>query len=241
MEEAAIESLLAALDEPNEPFDAAIEAALTALDDEVGSAAPTAEQALRAAAEEARKALAGMIAETTPDAASRERIASTLAAWRTELRDQRSRAAEEYNFAELAKSVRDPRSPVAGKPEAQIRLQVLGRMQGLFGWMATTLQGYSREKPLVVHELSGTAPKEIKVFVGADRRLYYAEGGAIRQRNWSELRPPVMAAIIAGAMQEAQPFPPREAVLGAQAFAGFYGLPELMEALRKNRPKRMGK
>ena len=50
-----------------------------------------------------------------------------------------------------------------------------------------------------------------------------------------------MAAIIAGAMQEVRPFPPREAVLGAQAFASFYGLPELMEALRKNRPKRMGK
>lgn len=194
-----------------------------------------------AKAEEARQALASLIAETTPDAANRDRIAGTLAAWRAELRDQRSRAAEEYNFAELARSVRDPRSPVAGKPEAQLRLQVLGRMQGLFSWMATTLQGYSREKPLVAHELSGTAPKEIKVFVGADRRLYYAEGGAIRQRNWSELRPPVMAAIIVGAMQEAQPFPPREAVLGAQAFAGFYGVPELMEALRKNRPKRMGK
>lgn len=194
-----------------------------------------------AKAEEARQALASLIAETTPDAANRDRIAGTLAAWRAELRDQRSRAAEEYNFAELARSVRDPRSPVAGKPEAQLRLQVLGRMQGLFSWMATTLQGYSREKPLVVHELSGTAPKEIKVFVGADRRLYYAEGGAIRQRNWSELRPPVMAAIIVGAMHEVQPFPPREAVLGAQAFAGFYGVPELMEALRKNRPKRMGK
>jgi hypothetical protein len=182
-----------------------------------------------------------MLAEAAPDNANRERIASTLAAWRNELRDQRSRAAEEYNFAELARSVRDPRSPVAGKPEAQLRLQVLGRMQGLFTWMASTLQNYSREQPLVVRELSGTAPKEIKVYVGADRRLYYAEGGAIRQRNWSELRPPVMAAIIAGAMQEVQPFPPREAVMGAQAFASFYGLPELVEALRKGRPKRLAK
>jgi class 3 adenylate cyclase len=192
-------------------------------------------------AEAARKELAAMLAEATPDTANRDRIASTLSAWRNELRDQRSRAAEEYNFAELARSVRDPRSSVAGKPEAQIRLQVLGRMQGLFTWMASTLQNYSRENPLVVRELSGTAPKEIKVYVGADRRMYYAEGGAIRQRNWSELRPPVMAAIIAGAMQEVEPFPPREAVLGAQAFASFYGLPELMEALRKGRSKRIAR
>jgi hypothetical protein len=29
--------------------------------------------------------------------------------------------------------------------------------------------------------------------------------------------------------------------MGAQAFASFYGVPELMEALRKGRPKRPGK
>jgi len=194
-----------------------------------------------ARAEAAQNALAATLAEETPDATNRERITNTLAAWRAELRDQRSTASEEYNFAELAKGVRDPRSPVAGKPEAQLRLQVLARMQGLFGWMATALQRYNRDTPLVVHELSGTAPKEIRVFVGIDRRLYYAEGGAIRQRNWAELRPPTMAAIIAGALYDAQPSPPREAVLGAQAFAGFYQLPELMEALRKARPKRPGK
>jgi hypothetical protein len=194
-----------------------------------------------ARAEAAQNAMAATLAEETPDATNRERIAATLAAWRWELRDQRSTAAEEYNFAELARGVRDPRSPVAGKPEAQVRLQVLARMQGLFGWMATALQRYNRDNPLVVHELSGTAPKEIRVFVGADRRLYTAEGGAVRQRNWAELRPRVMAAIIVGALRETLPFPPREAVLGAQAFAGFYQLPELMEALRKARPKRPGK
>ena len=189
----------------------------------------------------AQSALAAILAEEAPDAATRERLATTLAAWRGELRDQRSTAAEEYNFAELAKGVRAPRSPVAGKPEAQLRLQVLGRMQGLFSWMGAALQRYDRDKPLVVHELSGTAPKEIRVFVGADRRLYYAEGGAIRQRNWAELRPPVLAAIIVGALQDAQPFPPpREAVLGAQAFATFYQLPELMGALHQAQPKRRG-
>ncbi|SDR95902.1 adenylate/guanylate cyclase domain-containing protein [Opitutus sp. GAS368] len=194
-----------------------------------------------ARAEAAQNAMAATIAEATADATSRERVANTLAAWRSELQDQRSTAAEEYNFAELAKGVRDPRSPVAGKPEAQLRLQVLARMQGLFGWLATALQRYNRDSPLIVHELSGTAPKEIRVFVGIDRQLYYAEGGATRQRNWAELQPPTLAAIIAGALHDAQPFPPRDAVLGAQAFAGFYQLPELLEALRKARPKRPGK
>lgn len=188
----------------------------------------------------AHAALSAALAEEASDAGNRERLTATLAAWRTELRDQRSRAAEEYNFAELARSVRDPRSPVAGKPEAQLRLQLLGRLQHLFSWLASTLQNYSRENPLTVRELSGTAPKEIKVYVGADRRLYSAEGGAIRQRNWAELPPRMLAAIIAGAMHETRPLP-REALAGAQAFTSFYGVPELMESLRRGRPNRPSK
>lgn len=189
----------------------------------------------------AQGALDALLAADPVDPASPEKAARTLAAWREELRDRRSRAAEEYNFTELAQGLKDPRSPVAGKPEAQVRAQVLQRIQTLFGWTATTLQRYSRESPLVVHELSGTSPKEIKVFVGADRRLYYAEGGAVRQRNWAELKPPVLAAIIAGAILESRPLPAREVVQGAVAFAHFYNVPELTEALRQGGARRAGR
>ncbi len=172
---------------------------------------------------------------TVNGAGTPERINRTLADWRAELRDKRSRALEEYNFAELAQTLRDPRSPVAGKPEAQMRAEALVRFQTLLGWLATAAQKYSRENPLVVRELTGTAPKEIRVYVGPDRRLYYTEGGATRQRNWSDLRPAVLAAITAGVMAEADPLPPREAVQGALAFATLYNLPELTEALRTGR------
>jgi class 3 adenylate cyclase len=163
------------------------------------------------------------------------RITATLAAWREEFRDKRSRAIQEYNFAEMAQSLRDPQSPVAGKPEARIRAQVLQRIQVLFGWLATALQKYNRENPLVVRELTGTAPKEIKVYAGPDRRLYYAEGGAIRQKSWAEVPPATLAAIIVGAMHDAQPLPPREVAMGALAFGNLYNLPELPEALRQGR------
>ena len=197
----------------------------------------------RAEAEASRAALAALIApeESGDSALPANRVTATLAAWRDEFRDKRSRALLDYNFAEMAQSLRDPQSPVAGKPEAKIRAQVLQRVQVLFGWLATALQKYSRERPLAVRELTGTAPKEIKVYAGADRRLYYAEGGAIRQRNWSEVPPPALAAIIAGAIHEAQPLPPREVALGALAFGNLYNLPELAEALRSghaSRPKR---
>ena len=165
--------------------------------------------------------------------------ARALANWRSELRDQRSRALDDYNFAELAQGLTDPRSPVAGKPEAKVRAAALQRIQAMLSWLATALQRYDRDSPLVVRELTGTAPKEIRIYVGTDRRLYYAEGGAVRQRNWNDLKPAVLAAIISGTMQEADPLPPREAVQGALAFAGLYNLPELPEALRVGRLKRV--
>lgn len=167
-----------------------------------------------------------------------DRVSRTLADWRAELRDKRSRALEEYDFAAMVQTLRDPRSPVAGKPEAQIRANVLRRIQGLLGWLATALQKYNRENPLVVRELTGTAPKEIKVYVGPDRRLYYAEGGAVRQRNWNDLKPSVLAAIIVGAMTDADILPPREVAMGAIAFGNLYQLPELPEALKQGRLKR---
>ncbi len=165
-------------------------------------------------------------------------VLRTLHNWRTELRNKRSRAFEEYNFAALAQDLRDPASPVAGKPEAQIRAQTIQRTERLMGWMLTHLQKYNRERPLVVRELTGTAPKEIKVYVGSDRRLYYAEGGAIRQRDWRSLRPATLATIVAGAIIQADPLPPREAVQGALAFSDLYNLPELPAALREGRAER---
>ncbi len=200
-------------------------------------------QQAQSEADASQAALSALMTQEDPAdfALPTDRIAATLADWREELRDKRSRAMQEYNFAELARDLRDPKSPGLGKPEAKIRAQVLQRIQALFGWLATTLQNYSREKPLIVRELTGTSPKEIKVYVGPDRRLYYAEGGAIRQRNWAEIQPPVLAAIIAGAMREAEPLPPREAAQGALAFANFYNLPELPEALRQGRAHRLKK
>jgi len=159
----------------------------------------------------------------------------TLADWRKELRDRRSTALEDYNFAELTRALRDPRSPLAGKPEGLIRAQTLRQIQALQAWLPPAAQKYDRENPLRVQELTGTAPKEIRVYVGLDRQLYYAEGGATRQRNWNDVKPSVLAAITAGVMSNAESLPPREVVQGALAFARLYNLPELPVALRQCR------
>lgn len=200
-------------------------------------------QRAKAAAAANQAAMILLLTEDAPDGSvtSPDRVTRSLAAWREELRDKRSRALEEYNFAEMKRSLNDPRSPVAGKPEAKIRAQVLQRIQGLFDWMGPALQKYDRQNPLIVRELTGTAPKEIKVYVGPDRRLYYAEGGAVRQRDWTDLQPSVLAAIVAGTMLDANSLPPREIAQGALAFANLYNLPELPQALKQGRAKRLSR
>lgn len=190
---------------------------------------------------EATQAAINSLLETDADAPgknNREKMARVLAEWREELRDSRSRAPEEYDFSELARSQREARGGAAAKADAPQRQQAVERMQTLFGWMGTAMQRYSKKNPLMVSELSGTAPKEIKVFAGADRRLYYAEGGAIRQRNWADLKPATLGAIIVGVLLDSPAIPPREVVQGAQIFAHFYSLPEMTEALRKGHLRR---
>ena len=197
----------------------------------------------RASTDVARAAINSLLTENDNEMSKedRDRLVHAVFAWREELRYKRSRAAEEYDFAELGRSLRDPKAEAVNPADLHIREEVLHRIQALFGWMGTAMQRYTPENPLVVRELSGTAPKQIRVFARSDRRLYFAEGGAVRQRNWTDQKPSVLGAIIAGALLDTRPAPPREAVQGAQAFAYFYGLPELTEALRQGRVRHMTK
>ena len=74
----------------------------------------------------------------------------------------------------------------------------------------------------------------MQVFTDADHRLYFAEGGAIRQRKWADLKPGVLGAIVVSALLDSPAAPPREVARGADAFAYYYGLPEVVEALHRN-------
>jgi len=87
--------------------------------------------------------------------AGRERMARVLTEWREELRDARSRAADEYNFSELAAGLRDAKAGPAAKADAAQRQVALDRMQTLFNWVGPSLQRYSRQNrrrsPAVLH------------------------------------------------------------------------------------------
>jgi class 3 adenylate cyclase len=119
------------------------------------------------AAQDAFNAL--MIPEPVADPAITPALVSrTLADWRKELRDKRSLALEEYNFTELSKALRDPRAPLAGKPEGQVRIQTLQQIQILQAWpsvlAAITVGVMSNIEPL--------PPREVVQGALAFARLY---------------------------------------------------------------------
>lgn len=140
----------------------------------------------------------------------------------------------EYNFAAMTRNQPAENAGSSGD-EALIRQQADQGMQALFTWMDAAISRYSRDSPLLVRELSGTISQETKIFGGADHRVYLAEGGAIRQRNWAELKPANLGAVITSVLLASPVPPPHEVIQGAEAFAYLYGLPEVNEALRAGR------
>ena len=118
------------------------------------------------------------------------------------------------------------------KTDATLRRLALERINGLFTWMDPALKRYNKEHPLTVLELSGAAPRAIEVFAGRNRGLYIVEGGAIRWRNWTNLKPAYFGALVVGVLLDSPSLPPREIVQGAEIFALLYGLPEMDSALR---------
>jgi hypothetical protein len=139
--------------------------------------------------------------------------------------------APDYDFAALA------RQPGTVKDESAARQKATEQMQPLLAWINTALERYTKDSPLLVHEMGAALPNEITVFTGADHRIYFAEGGAIRGRHWSDLKPGVFGAIIVGALLDATTPPSAEVLRGAEAYAYFHRLPEMIDALRKGQPR----
>jgi len=110
-------------------------------------------------------------------------------------------------------------------------------MQPLLAWINPALARYTNDRPLLVPRMGTTLPDETTVFTGADGRIFFAEGGAIRGRVWSDLKPGVFGAIIVSTLSNSPIPPPREVVRGAEAYAYFHRLPDMAEALRKIAPR----
>jgi class 3 adenylate cyclase len=144
---------------------------------------------------------------------------------------------DSYNFAGLVRYLRAKGAGGSELPAMPALLKSAEQMAAVKGWVIAELQSYSQLQPLRVYELSGTAPKELHVFTETDRRLYFVWGGAVLGREWADVKPGWVGAIIVGALRNTKSTPDREVVNGALAFARIYGEPEMIAALQSRRPR----
>jgi class 3 adenylate cyclase len=112
---------------------------------------------------------------------------------------------------------------------AATRLAAEQSAEKLVAWLSTNLMRYTRERPLLVNAL-GDVPRTT-VYLDAQNRLNFLEGGATRRMAWADLKPAVQGAVIASALRDSPTPVPPAVRLGADAFAYLHGLPEMIPAL----------
>jgi class 3 adenylate cyclase len=144
---------------------------------------------------------------------------------------------DKYDFGGLVLALRDKGESPSAPPSVQQTLRAAEQLVRMKKWLDLALGRYSAQHPLLVHDLSGDPKKDVSLYLAPDERVVLLENGTPRPRDWAELKPEVFGAIIVSAVREAKE-PPRAALFGAQAFARFYALPSMTEALASVRAQR---
>jgi class 3 adenylate cyclase len=144
---------------------------------------------------------------------------------------------DKYDFSGLVLALRDKGESPSAPPSVQQTLRAAEQLVRMKKWLDLALGRYSAQHPLQVRDLSGDSAKDVSLYLAPDERVVLMENGAPRPRDWVELKPEVFGAIIVSAVREAKE-PPRAALFGAQAFARFYALPSMTEALASIKAQR---
>src|ERR1017187_856927 len=144
---------------------------------------------------------------------------------------------DKYDFSGLVLALRDKGESPSAPPSVQQTLRAAEQLVRMKKWLDLALGRYSAQHPLQVRALSGDSAKDVSLYLAPDERVVLMENGAPRPRDWVELKPEVFGAIIVSAVREAKE-PPRAALFGAQAFARFYALPSMTEALASIKAQR---
>jgi class 3 adenylate cyclase len=137
---------------------------------------------------------------------------------------------DRYDFSGLVLALRDKGENPSAPPSVQQTLRAAEQLVRMKKWLDLALGRYSAQHPLLVHDLSGDSKRDLSLYLAPDERVVLLEDGTPKPRDWTELKPEVFGAIIVSAVREAKE-PPRAVLFGAQAFARFYALPSMTEAL----------
>ena len=137
---------------------------------------------------------------------------------------------DKYDFNGLVLALRDKAESPGAPASLKQMLRGAESLAALREWLDLALRRYNRTRPLVVHDLSGDATKEQSIYLAADGRVNFLSPAGTPPRDWTELKPPVVGAIIVSVLHDSKR-PQRNISLEAQVFARFYTLPAMTEAL----------
>jgi len=137
------------------------------------------------------------------------------------VQQMRADTLDKYHFEEFAAALR------ASGESAPLLLRSAGQMQAMMDWLKANVSTYTSGKPLIAKTLDEKADPLIQIF-GTSGRISIVDRGAMRVlMNWGSLPPATVGSVIVGALQGA-PTRPREAILGAQAFARLFDQPAML-------------
>jgi class 3 adenylate cyclase len=188
--------------------------------------APTA-PASPAAAPASSSAAGSAPAAASPDIATRRDLMAQM----------RALYLDRYDFNGMVVALRDKGENPAAPLYLQQTLHAGEQLVRMKAWVEAVLRRHNAQRPLVAPSFSGDSAKERSVYLTEDGRLACLENGSQKLRDWTELKPPEVGAIVVSAMREAKEIP-RLVFMGSQAFARIYALPAMSEALGSIRAER---
>ncbi len=157
-------------------------------------------------------------------------LASGLDRRREVMQEMHTLYLDKYDFSGLVLALRDKAESPTAPASLKQMLRGAESLVALKEWLDLSLRRYSRTRPLMVHDLSGDVTKEQSIFMAADGRVNFLTPAGAPPRDWTELKPPVVGAIIVSVLHDSKR-PQRNITQEAQVFARFYTLPAMTEAL----------
>jgi hypothetical protein len=144
---------------------------------------------------------------------------------------------DKYDFNGFVLALRDKGEDPAAPQELKNMLRGAEQLVKLKSWLDVDLGRYTRQHPLAVTALSGKAADASEVYQAPDQRLVFIKGAEQTPRDWTDLKPEEFGAIAVAAINDARGVQ-RPVLFGAQAFARFYALPTMGQALAAGKAKR---
>lgn len=167
-----------------------------------------------------------------PKADLADDLASGLDRRREIMQQLHTQYLDKYDFNGLVLALRDKAESPSASPGLKQVLRGAESMATMKEWLDLALRRYNASHPLVVHDLSGDTTRDQSVYLAADGRVAFLIGSTPQLHDWAELKPAMLGAMIVSAQADAKKTP-HAAAQGAQAFARFYSLPAMTEALSR--------